>query len=541
MVVKLKMKKIRNFVILSLAAALILAAFTVIPQTPAAPAAPAALPNFEIVLPWGTDSPRGKIIRSMIQNETNIGTGRYNYTFTQVGGGPSDRDALRARFLAGNYPNLILCTQDWYTEFAEYGIWENFAPNIAAWTSVERSTWVADIPDGWWSILDLDNGDGTGDDIYALPFFGQSILPYINKDHFNAATLDWNDTLDTVAEFMSSSATLNATGFTPFALVGTGISDIAYMNYMLGSVDNYINSRSNPATVYPWDSQERYGVNGTMSVEGLTAYLKMKGEGWTVSTVDATDGGGANTLFATNKTSMVFCGPWGTEIFERDSKAAGINLNFTAVPMPASLDGLRSTITGGGISFVPKLQPNATMKADAMLLAEWLLEDVNQMKTVENWLGSSWRLPVRSSVQNDPWFDVFPNRTNYKIHIDSQVYAYPWGRQHPTWMSIHESVMIPGYLAALQNITWNSDLTDAQYEAQAQAALDAMALEIELNYLPNIPTTTPGTTIIVPTDVIVTSIITQIVTSVVQASGFGIIVSLAGVSTFYFFFKKRKK
>ncbi|MHA1968209.1 MAG: hypothetical protein ACW964_10450 [Candidatus Hodarchaeales archaeon] len=70
-------------------------------------------------------------------------------------------------------------------------------------------------------------------------------------------------------------------------------------------------------------------------------------------------------------------------------------------------------------------------------------------------------------------------------------------------------------------------------------------MEIETNYLPNIPTTTPGTTVILTSEVIVTSqvtqIVTEIVTSVVQASGFGIIVSLVGVSSFYFFFKKRKK
>lgn len=536
MVVKLKMKKNRTFIMLSLAAAMILAAITVIPQTPAAPE---QLPNFEIVLPWGTDSPRGKIIRSMITNESTIGTGKYNYTFTQVGGGPADRDALTARFLAGDYPNLILCTQDWYTEFAEYGIWENFGPNIAAWSGT-HPTWVADIPEGWWSILDLDSGDGTGANIFALPFFGQSILPYVNTDHFTAAGVNPATDLDNVDEWLLACADLATAGFTPFAMVGTGISDIAYMNYMLGSTDNYINSRSNPATVYPWDGPELYGVNGSLSVEGLTAYLKMKGEGWVPSTVDATDGGGANALFATNKTSMVFCGPWGTEIFERDSKVAGINLNFTAVPMPDCSDGDPSTITGGGISFVPKIQ-TAAMKADAMLLAEWLLDDENQMKTVENWLGSSWRLPVRDSVKTDPWFTAFPNRTNFVTHIESQAYAYPWGRQHPTWLSIHESVMMPGYHTALQAITWNSTQTDQYYIDAAQAALDAMALEIEANYLPNIPTTTPGTTIEVPTEVLVTSIVTQIVTSIVRASGFGIIVSLAGVSTFYFFFKKRRK
>ncbi|MHA2306281.1 MAG: ABC transporter substrate-binding protein [Candidatus Hodarchaeales archaeon] len=533
------MKKTKTFLMLSLTAAMILAVFTVLPQTSAAPE---QLPNFEIVMPWGTDHERGKIIKSMIENETTI-SAKYNFTFTAVGGGPSDRDALTARFLAGDYPNLILCTQDWYTEFSEYGIWENFAPNVAAWSG-GRAGWVADIPDGWWSILDLDSGDGTGDNIYALPFFGQSVIPYVNTDHFTKAGLDPDTDLDTVAEWLTACDTLATTGFTPFAMVGTQISDIAYMNYMLGSTDNYINSRSNPATVYPWDTAGDYGVNGTLSVEGFAAYLKMKGEGWVVSTVDATDGGGANTLFGQNKTSMVFCGPWGTSIFENTAKDYNITLNFKAVPMPASSDGVRSTITGGGISFVPKAQ-TAAVKADAMALAEWLLEDANQMKTVDNWLNAAWRIPVRESLKSEAWFTAHPNRTNFVTHIESQVYAFPWGRQHPKWVSIHESVMMPGYHTALGKITWNGTYTDDNYTDAAQAALDAMALEIETNYLPNIPTTTPGTTVILTSEVIVTSqvtqIVTEIVTSVVQASGFGIIVSLVGVSSFYFFFKKRKK
>ncbi|MCK4826162.1 hypothetical protein KA005_61020, partial [bacterium] len=38
-------------------------------------------------------------------------------------------------------------------------------------------------------------------------------------------------------------------GKTPYAMVGMLQSDIAYMNYMFGSTDNFINSSVDPATV----------------------------------------------------------------------------------------------------------------------------------------------------------------------------------------------------------------------------------------------------------------------------------------------------
>ena len=447
--------------------------------------------DFEIVLQWDLTHPRGQIIRSMITNHSTLGN-KYNYIYTEVNGSPAARNQLKARFLAGDYPNLIICTQDWYTEFAQYGIWENFAPVIQNWAQGE----IDDIPKGWWNILDFENGNGSGSNIFALPFYGQTVLPYVNTDHFKVAGLNHThpeEDLENLTEWLAACDTLNTTGYIPFAMVGDGSSDTTYMNYMLGSTDNYISSRYAvpvPATVYPFDTPSPSnvvgggGVNGTLSVEGFAAYLKMKGEGWVQKDVDITSGPVANTFFGNGSASMVFCGPWGPNIFESEAQGAGYNLNYTVVNMPNCSDGVRSTIIGGGITMVPKTITNATMKADAMTLAEWLLDDENQMKTVENWLNHTWRIPVRKSLKNNPWFSAYPNRTNFITHIESQNYAYAWGKQHPSWMSIHENVMMPGYYNALFAVTWNGTYTDQDYTDFAQNALDAMALDIETNYLP---------------------------------------------------------
>ena len=446
-------------------------------QTTAKPEAP-AVTNFEVVMPWGTDHERGKIIRSMIENHSTLGS-KYNFTYTAVGGGPSDRNALIARFLAGDYPNLILATQDWYTEFAEFKIWYDFSDDIAAWSG-DRAGWRADIPAGWWSILDKTNGDGTGDGIYALPFFGQSILPYINLDDFTDAGLTEDD-VDTLDGFMDAAETLADAGKTPYSMVGMLQSDLAYMNYMFGSTDNFINSSTDPATVFSWGTEDQYGVNGSLNVEGFAAYLKLKGEGWVPETVDTDGGGQANDQFTAGETSMVLCGPWGTSIFMGGLDAT----DFKAVPMPKSSDGKRSTITGGGISFVPTITANATELADAVELAQWLLDDENQMKTVDNWIGTSWRIPVRQSLKNDPWFTAtgHPERANFVTHIESQVYAFAWGKQHPEWMTVHESVMMPGYRDALLEVTWGKGYSDSWYTDQAQLALDTMAARIQCYYL----------------------------------------------------------
>ncbi|MHA1448197.1 MAG: ABC transporter substrate-binding protein [Candidatus Hodarchaeales archaeon] len=443
--------------------------------------------NFEIIVPWGLDHERGQIIASMIDNHSTLGT-KYNYTFTQVGGGPSDRDGLVARFLAGDYPDLILCTQDWYTEFAQFGIWHDFDPTISAWTG-DKATWREDIPDGWWSILDKEKGDGTGSGIYALPFFGQSIIPYINLDHFGAVGLTAAD-VDTIDGMLSACETLDAAGYTPFALVGLLQSDLAYMNYMMGSTDDFISSATDPATVISWDSGHELGINGSLSVEGFAAYMKIKGEGWCKSTVDTDGGGEANTLFGQGNASMVFCGPWGTSIFE----GHGLT-NFTAIPMFKSSNGERSTITGGGISFVPNVGGDSAKIADAVALAEWLLDDENQMKTVDNWLGTAWRIPVRESLKSNTWFTAHENRSNFVTHIESQAYAYPWGKQHPSWMDIHENVMMPGYRAAMLDVDYGAGYTDAQYTAMAQAALDEMAYQAQTYYLGGLyipPKASPG-------------------------------------------------
>ena len=205
--------------------------------------------TFEVVIPWGLDHPRGKIIKSMIDNSSIAGA--YDFEYTVVGGGPSDRVQLFSRFASKNYPDLLLVTQDWYTEFADFGIFHNFADEVADWAD-DRAGWVDDIPDGWWSILDLEKGDGTGDKVFALPFFGQSILPYINTDNFTAAGLTAAD-VDTLDGWLDACETLDGAGITPFAMVGKSQSDLAYMNYMFGSTDNFIDSRSDPASVFPWD------------------------------------------------------------------------------------------------------------------------------------------------------------------------------------------------------------------------------------------------------------------------------------------------
>ena len=500
------------------------------------------LTDFEIVMPWGLDHERGKIIKSMVDNSSIQGD--YNFIYTAVGGGPSDRDALTARFLAGDYPNMLIVTQDWYTEFSEFGVWHDFAPEIDVWSGNTRSGWVADIPDGWWSILDRANGDGSGAGIYALPMFGQSVLPYLNLDHFedagmNATELatDW-----TMVEFMDAAQNLSDAGYTPFAMVGKLQSDIAYMNYMMGSTDDFITSNTDPASVFAYGPSDEYGTNGSLSVNGFANYMKLKGEGLVQSTVDTDGGGEVNAIFTAGNASMVFCGPWGTSIFE------GGNQNFTAATMPRNEDGNRSTITGGGISLVPIYgdNTNATTRAAAVTLAQDLLEDEPQMKTVTNWLGVAWRIPVRTSVSLDPWFTEFDNRTNFLYHVESQSYAYAWGKQHPKWIEIHESVMMPGYRDALLDIDYNVTQADSVYTAAAQAALDEMAGTIQKDYLVNIPIEVTGTTIIEITTVIEgttiyqTSIITQIVTSIVRAPGFTFLFGLAGL-TIVLVYKKRSK
>ncbi|MFX1282936.1 MAG: ABC transporter substrate-binding protein [Promethearchaeota archaeon] len=544
------MKKRKTLLSLIVATMMLVSLLSMVPQTNAAP----TKDEFEIVVPWGLDHPRGKIIKSMITNHSTLGD-KYDYVFTAVGGSPSDRDALTARFLAADYPELIITTQDWYTEFSLMPIWHNFAPMIAGWTAAERT----DIPAGWWSILDFNNGDGTGDYIFALPFFGQSILPYVNTDIFKDAGLNYThpeEDLEDVDEFLAACEAIDTDGNIAFAMVGDGSSDTTYMNYMLGSTDNYISDRFGTATGVPtvmaWGDNDEYGLNGTLSVEGYAAYLKMKGEGWVQPEVMTSGGGYANSLFGNGSAGMVFCGPWGTSIFENTAKVAGVKLNFTAVPMPACSDGVRSTITGGGITWVPKLL-DATMKADALTLAEWLLDDENQMKTVENWLGESWRIPVKKSLTTDPWFSAFPNRSNFVTHIESQEYAYPWGKQHPEWIAIHESVLMPGYYDALLAINYDGTYTDQNYIDAAQAALDDMAQEIEDDYLRGSVTIPwflhePGTktataTATVPTTVQETEIKTtvSVVTSVVSANGFGIIAAIAGIGSIFFIAKKKRK
>ncbi|MHA2214959.1 MAG: extracellular solute-binding protein [Candidatus Hodarchaeales archaeon] len=435
--------------------------------------------DFEIIIPWDLTHERGQIIKSMIDSHPTLAD-KYNYVYTSVGGSPDD---LIGRFFSGDYPNLITCTQDWYSEFSQFDIWYDFAPNITEW-NIEpgRTKWLTDIPMGWWNVLDGVNGDGTGDSIFGLPFFGQTVLPYVNIDHFKAAGLDYmnpGSELETIDEWLATCQVLADFGFTPFAMVGEYSSDLAYMNYMLGSTDNYISSRYPPATVNSWDENALYGVNGALSVEGLAAYLKMKGEGWVQSTVDSTNGPGANDLFGTGQASMVFVGPWGTNWFKSVSENAGINLNFTAVDMPASSDGVRSTIIGGGMSMVPRFHDDET-RQDAVDLAEWLLEGQNQMKTID-----LRRIPVRKSLKNEPWFTEagHPERANYITHIESQEYAYPWGKQYPDWMSIHENIMMPQYHQALSSVYLNGGYAPGDYYQMAQTALDTMAFDIESIYL----------------------------------------------------------
>jgi len=456
---------------------------------------------------------------SMIGNHSTLGT-KYNYTITAVGGGPNDRDALVARFLAGDYPDLMVVTQDWYAEFASFGIFHDFASEISAWSG-DRADWVSDIPDGWWAILDRDNGDGSGDGIFALPFFSQTIIPYINLKNFTTAGLTAAN-VTTLEGMLAAAEALDGAGITPFAMVGKLQSDIAYMNYMFGSTNNYITANSDPASVL---GDGLNGVNGTLSVEGFAAYMKLKGEGWVQSTVDTDGGGEVNTIFGAGDAAMVLVGPWGGGIFS----GAGLPAeDFMAVPMWSNSDGSRSTVFGGGMTLVPSsaLASDATMNTDAIELAQWLLDDENQLKTVSNWLNVTWRAPAMKSVLDDPWFTSSDLAANLVVHAESQDYAFPWGKQHPEWINIHENVMMPGYTDALAAITYNSPLTDAQYTAASQSALDDMAFAIQIFILPDI---TPST--VTSTDTLVdTSTVTGFVTDTVTASpGFDLYIAALAI------------
>lgn len=281
-----------------------------------------------------------------------------------------------------------------------------------------------------------------------------------------------------------------------------------------------------------------YGTNGSLSVNGFARYMQLKGDGYVQSTVDTDGGGEVNAIFTAGNASMVFVGPWGTSIFEANPKT-----NFTAAEMPENENGFKSTITGGGISLVPIYGDNlnATTRAAAVTLAQDLLEDEAQMKTVDNWLNVAWRIPVRTSLSTNPWFTAYPNRTNFLYHVESQSYAYAWGKQHPKWIEIHESVMMPGYRDALLDVDFNT--TGQDYTALAQAALDDMAYEIQTFYLVNIPTQVTGTTIVEVTTVIegTTLIVTEVVTSVVRAPGFTFLFGLAGLSIIIYYKRRDKK
>lgn len=434
------------------------------------------LPNFEIVVPWEQTHDRTKIIASMFGNHTTLNA-RYNFTYTHVGGSPSDRADLTKRFMVGDYPNVIICTQDWYTEFERLGskIWHDFSTEIGAWSG-DRAGWQADIPDGWWSIIDQDKGDGSGDGIFALPIWSQSILPYINLNDFEDAGLTEAD-VETIDGLFTAVEALKDAGKVPFAMVGKLQSDLVYMNYMLGSTNNYINSSDDPATVFSWGSDDQYGLNGSLSVEGFAAYMKLKGEGYVQSTVDSDGGGEVNDIFKAGDASIAFCGPWGTSIFMGEGGLEATD--FKAIPMFKSSDGKRSTITGGGMTLVPTVDFTTAEVADAVELAQWLLEEENQMKTV------SFRFPVRTSVTENEWFTEagHPERANYAVHTESLTYAYPWGRQHPDWITAHTSVLMPGYLDALLKVEAGKGYTDAWYTEQAQCSLDKMAAQVQANYL----------------------------------------------------------
>jgi ABC-type glycerol-3-phosphate transport system substrate-binding protein len=271
----------------------------------------------------------------------------------------------------------------------------------------------------------------------------------------------------------------------------------------------------------------------------------MKGEGYAQSTVDTDGGGQANDIFGRGDAAMVFCGPWGSSIFMNDGLPAS---DFTAIPMPKTADGVRSTITGGGMTMIPKvsLQPSQAYEDDAVYLSQWLLEDVNQMKIVDNWQNNSWRIPVRTSLVSNPWFTEagHPERQNLVTHIQSQSYAFPWGRQHPKWLDVHTAVMMPGYKAAMNQIQYGNGYTDAQYTSIAQKSLDKMAADIQCYYLggpcvavssqPSVVTTVIGGSTIVST---------VSTTSTKSTPGFELFVAIPlilGVAGIHSFRRRRK-
>ncbi len=102
----------------------------------------------------------------------------------------------------------------------------------------------------------------------------------------------------------------------------------------------------------------------------------------------------------------------------------------------------------------------------------------------------AWRIPVRTSLKDKPWISAFDNRSNFATHIESQSYAFPWGKQHPEWLTVHSDVMIPGYLTGLNNVTWNQEYSDQVYMQMAQNTLDEIAWTIQTYYLGGILTTT---------------------------------------------------
>jgi len=314
-------------------------------EAPATAAPPAEGPAEEVTLTWGfwgspeEQATHEKVAEAFMAENPNvkieIWAQPWGDYFTKL-------QTLWAAGDAESIPDVLFLFP--VPSYAADGVLENLDPYI------EASGY--DLGDYWPGVLETTSFEGH---VYGFPRdIGLEVL-YYNKDHFDAAGLDYPDDSWTWNEFLAAAETLTQVETSGrVSRYGLGMEGGKYFNFLLSNGGTILDDMFNPS---------RCGLADPESVEAISFVADLMNDEYAMRDANLNQAGGDLAVFQGEQVSMIVQNASRVPSFN----AAG--MNYDVAPVPMAPGGVRAAAGSGAAWTMSSFSDN---KEEAWKFIEFL-------------------------------------------------------------------------------------------------------------------------------------------------------------------------
>ncbi len=255
--------------------------------------------------------------------------------------------------------------------YAADGVLENLDPFI------EKSGY--DLSDYWPGVVETTSYEGS---VYGFPRdIGLNVL-YFNKDHFDAAELDYPDETWTWTEFQAAAEALTVVESSGrVSRYALGMEGGKYFAWLLSNGGTILDDMFNPS---------RCGLADPESIEAITFFADMMNNNLAMRDANLNQAGGDSAVFQSEQVSMIIQNASRVPSFN----AAG--MNYDVAPLPVAPGGVRVAAGSGAAWTISSFSDN---KEEAWLFLQFLQDAEGGQKV---YISTGEIMPAtRSAAESD--------------------------------------------------------------------------------------------------------------------------------------------